>query len=283
MSVSEINFCIQCGNSVKRSKYCSKCGNEVASTILATKENNFGFKGSNQVKETKLFNSHIEKTETDFNNRIDFKETKDIGTVTHYNGKPFTGIGFRLYDNGEIKSEVPMLNGLAHGISKFYNEKGEVVETTLFEKDKESDDKDAIDKEFKKKKTPTIKEAESLYNNDKISLDELPKKPSKDSSNNTKYKWGTFLGPYILAIYTTLSIPPIEMAFDGFGGFITFFARLLPSFIATSFVAIMLVCTSLLIACLTFLIGKGKSFWNVAFILSIIISGIPLLTKIMGY
>ena len=189
MSVSEINFCIQCGNSVTGSKYCSKCGNEVAST-------------------------------------------------------------------------------------------------TLFEKDKESDDKDAIDKlfkELKKKKTPTIKEAESLYNNDKISLDELPKKPSKDSSNNTKYKWGTFLGPYIFAIYTTLSIPPIEMAFDGFGGFITFFARLLPSFIATSFVAIMLVCTSLLIACLTFLIGKGKSFWNVAFILSIVISGMLLLTKIMGY
>ena len=186
MSVSEINFCTQCGNSVKGSKYCFKCGNEVASTVLATKENNFGLKEGNQVKEKKVFNSHIEEIETDFNN-------------------------------------------------------------------------------------------------DKISLDELPKKPSKDSSNNTKYKWGTFLGPYIFAIYTTLSIPPIEMAFDGFGGFITFFARLLPSFIATSFVAIMLVCTSLLIACLTFLIGKGKSFWNVAFILSIVISGMLLLTNIMGY
>ena len=38
MSVSEINFCIQCGNSVTGSKYCSKCGNEVASTTLFEKD-----------------------------------------------------------------------------------------------------------------------------------------------------------------------------------------------------------------------------------------------------
>ena len=94
---------------------------------------------------------------------------------------------------------------------------------------------------------------------------------------------GTFLGPYIFAIYTTLSIPPMEMAFDGFGGFITFIMRFSSSLIATSAVAFMLVCVPLLIACLTFLIGKGKSFWNVALILSIVISGILLLTKIMGY
>ena len=296
MSVSEINFCIHCGNSVKVSKYCSKCGNEVASTVLATKENNVGLNENNQVKKTKLFNSHIEKTETYFfNNRIDFKETKEIGTVTHYNGKPFTGIGFRLYDNGEFKSEVPMINGLAHGISKFYNEKGEVIETVLFEKDKEiAGYQGEIDKLFKelKKKKITVKELESLYNNDKISLDELSekrnemknlkasenihitKKSPKDSSNNTKYKWGTFLGPYIFAIYTKLSIPPIEMAFDGFGGFTTFISLLLSSFIGASAVAIMLVCASLIIACLTFLIGKGKSFWNVAFTLSIVISGV---------
>ena len=256
MSVSEINFCIQCGNSVTGSKYCSKCGNEVASTVLAPKENNVGLKGSNQVKENKLakkLRNEAKQPDLKVGAAIFNKYAKKIEDANKEDYKKI----LKSMESELIKAHPSTFGG--------------------------EEEIDKLFKELKKKKTPTIKEAENLYNNDKISLDELPKKPSKDSSNNTKYKWGTFLGPYILAIYTTLSIPPIEMAFDGFGGFITFFARLLPSFIATSFVAIMLVCISLLIACLTFLIGKGKSFWNVAFILSIIISGIPLLTKIMGY
>jgi len=52
MSVSGINFCINCGNSVKGNKYCSKCGKKVESTVLASNENNVSLKGNNQVKET---------------------------------------------------------------------------------------------------------------------------------------------------------------------------------------------------------------------------------------
>ena len=156
MSVSEINFCIQCGNSVTGSKYCSKCGNEVAST-------------------------------------------------------------------------------------------------TLFEKDKESDDKDAIDKlfkELKNKKKQKIKEAENLYNNDKISLDELPKKPSKDSSNNTKYKWVTFIFPAVATfIFHNSGI-------------------LLVLFIGAFSAGFCL----LLAAVLTFLTNKRESLWKLAFVLSIFVS-----------
>lgn len=78
MSVSEISFCIDCGNSVKGSKYCSKCGKEVVSTALDPEENNVGLKENNQVKKTKLFKTHIEKTENDSNNRIDFKEKGEV-------------------------------------------------------------------------------------------------------------------------------------------------------------------------------------------------------------
>ena len=98
---------------------------------------------------------------------------------------------------------------------------------------------------------------------------------------------GTFLAPYISAILSTTllgwHIPQIEMTFDGLGGFVTFFVKFLNSFIATSLLAIMFVSAPLLMACFTFLIGKGKSFWDVAFILSIIISGMNLLLTIKDY
>ena len=253
---SENIFCPKCGSKQQGNTFCSKCGNQLTGNELKKEPDN----------------SHIEKTETYFfNNRIDFKETKDIGTVTHFNGKPFTGIGFRLYDNGEFKSEVPMINGLAHGISKFYNEKGEVVETVLFEKDKEIEgNQGEIDKLFKelKKKKITVKELESLYNNNKISLDELsekrngiknlkasenihiPKKPSKNSSNNTKYKWGAFIFP-ALATFIFLNS----------GIFIVLFIAVFSAGFCL-----------LLAAVLTFLTNKRESLWKFAFVLSVFAS-----------
>mgnify|MGYP006125778813 CR=1 FL=1 len=69
--------------------------------------------------------------------RVNFVDTKDIGIVTNYKGKPFTGIGYHLQDSGDLDSEFNMLNGLKQGISKAFNEKGEVIKTSFFEKDVE--------------------------------------------------------------------------------------------------------------------------------------------------
>jgi hypothetical protein len=52
MSVLEINFCVDCGNSVKGNKYCSKCGKEIKITVLTSDENEVSLKGNNQVKVT---------------------------------------------------------------------------------------------------------------------------------------------------------------------------------------------------------------------------------------
>ena len=38
MSVSEINFCTNCGNPVKKSKYCTECGKKISTTVVASKE-----------------------------------------------------------------------------------------------------------------------------------------------------------------------------------------------------------------------------------------------------
>ena len=43
--------------------------------------------------------------------RVNWDETEDVGIVTHYNGKPLTGIAFGLHENGNTSEEVEMLNG----------------------------------------------------------------------------------------------------------------------------------------------------------------------------
>ena len=58
--------------------------------------------------------------------RVNVSETEDVGIVTHYRGKPFTGICFDLYDNGKIRSEFEMLNGLKHGTGKDFDEYGNI-------------------------------------------------------------------------------------------------------------------------------------------------------------
>tara|TARA_B100000579_G_C22736430_1_gene806912 strand:+ start:197 stop:844 length:648 start_codon:yes stop_codon:yes gene_type:complete len=52
--------------------------------------------------------------------RVNLDDLNDIGEITHYKGKPFTGIGFKLID-GLIKEEITFENGLKNGIYKSYN------------------------------------------------------------------------------------------------------------------------------------------------------------------
>ena len=59
--------------------------------------------------------------------RVSFEETEDIGIVTHYKGKPFTGTGYRLFENGHLKYESEMLNGLKQGIHKEFSLEGKLL------------------------------------------------------------------------------------------------------------------------------------------------------------
>ena len=75
------------------------------------------------------------KSNKDSVSRVNFDDLKDIGIVTHYQGKPFTGIGFSLYDSGELSTETNMLNGLKEGIGKDFDEDGINWKTSFYEKD----------------------------------------------------------------------------------------------------------------------------------------------------
>mgnify|MGYP006082414687 CR=1 FL=1 len=69
------------------------------------------------------------------NLRINWEEAYDIGIVTHYKGKPFSGTGFCLHENGNLKEEVEMLDGLRHGKGVNYCIDGNVIETIIYKND----------------------------------------------------------------------------------------------------------------------------------------------------
>lgn len=56
--------------------------------------------------------------------RVDWDEIKNIENVYHNKGKPFTGICYRLYENGNLETESEIKNGLSHGCSKTWYEDG---------------------------------------------------------------------------------------------------------------------------------------------------------------
>ena len=50
-----------------------------------------------------------------------------MGLMCFYKNKPFTGIAYSLYDNGDIQEEQEMVEGLKHGQGKLYLENGNLV------------------------------------------------------------------------------------------------------------------------------------------------------------
>jgi antitoxin component YwqK of YwqJK toxin-antitoxin module len=68
------------------------------------------------------------KTEKTSNSglRVNYDETEDVENITHYKGNPFTGICYRLYENGNLQEEFELLKGLKHGNFKKYFEDGQI-------------------------------------------------------------------------------------------------------------------------------------------------------------
>ena len=63
--------------------------------------------------------------------RVNFDEMNDVGIVTYYRNKPFTGLAYS-FQNGTLLEEIEMVEGLKHGICKLYSTKGEVIYSTHY-------------------------------------------------------------------------------------------------------------------------------------------------------
>ena len=53
--------------------------------------------------------------------RVNWEEMEDVGVITHYKDKPFTGVAFDLHENGYVLEEMDMLEGLKHGKQVYYS------------------------------------------------------------------------------------------------------------------------------------------------------------------
>lgn len=67
--------------------------------------------------------------------RANSNDCEDIGKVTHYKGKPLTGVLFELNDNSQIIYETEMKNGLKEGMDTEYYEGGSIMMQMEYSKD----------------------------------------------------------------------------------------------------------------------------------------------------
>ena len=57
---------------------------------------------------------------------VDWDETEDIGIVTNYKGKPYTGVCYSLHKNGGLEQYYMLKDGLKEGVGKEFYENGEI-------------------------------------------------------------------------------------------------------------------------------------------------------------
>ena len=77
-----------------------------------------------------FFKSKKDKSEKDNSNnpelRVKLDDLKDIGIISHYKGKPFTGIAEVYYNSGQLGREQDFKDGKLEGIAKVYYESGKL-------------------------------------------------------------------------------------------------------------------------------------------------------------
>lgn len=112
------------------------------SVAMGYDENNNLVKGLEEVKETfnlsgsaaaNKLKEKLDKIES--GNYINSEEMEDVGIITHYKGKPFTGIAYVLPENGNVREEIEMLDGLKHGKQVFFHEDSSEDEVSYYEND----------------------------------------------------------------------------------------------------------------------------------------------------
>ncbi len=64
---------------------------------------------------------------------VNWDEMEDVGIVTHYKGKPFTGIAIELHEFGKVEYE--MENGLKHGKSIEYDLANNIIDVLYYKND----------------------------------------------------------------------------------------------------------------------------------------------------
>ena len=124
--------------------------------------------------------------------KVNFDETRDVGIVTYFKGKPFTGIAYSGDFSGNVVEEVDMLNGLKHGKGIHYDENKNVIKTIFYEDDL------IVDYDNNETIFPKVIDYQSTQLiNDIMTFNGKPyigTVKNKFSDGNTMYEWEFFNG-----------------------------------------------------------------------------------------
>ena len=109
--------------------------------VPKAKKQNIGLDDSKEVFQTFKNENHSNYIPTHQNEeiipkRLNFKDFKSVGFVNFYNESPYTGIGFELNKEGNIKNEFNLINGIKDGKAVEFYENGEVKIESHYNNDK---------------------------------------------------------------------------------------------------------------------------------------------------
>ena len=120
--------------------------------------------------------------------RLNFKDFKSVGFVNFYNGLPYTGIGFELNKEGNIKTEFNLVNGIKEGKAIEFYDNGSVKIETFYTNNKVNGLSTTFFKNGKVKSKASFDNGKLADIKSDIELNKETKSNSKISKEDAKNK-----------------------------------------------------------------------------------------------
>ena len=120
--------------------------------------------------------------------RINFNDFKSVGFVNFYNGSPYTGTGFELDREGNIKTEFNLVNGIKNGKAVEFYENGKVKIESFYINNKLTGLSTTFFKNGKVKSQAAFNNGKLIDEKSDIELNNETKGNSKISKEDAKNK-----------------------------------------------------------------------------------------------
>ena len=158
-----------------------------------TKKQNISLDNSNELFQTFKNENHSnympnQPNEEIIPKRLNFKDFKSVGFVNFYNGLPYTGTGFELNKEGNIKTEFNLVNGIKDGKAIEFYDNGSVKIETFYTNNKVNGLSTTFFKNGKVKSKASFDNGKLVDVKSDIELNKETKSNSKISKEDAKNK-----------------------------------------------------------------------------------------------
>ena len=158
-----------------------------------TKKQNISLDNSNELFQTFKNKDHSNYMPNQPNKeiipkRLNFKDFKSVGFVNFYNGLPYTGTGFELNKEGNIKTEFNLVNGIKEGKAIEFYDNGSVKIESFYTNNKVNGLSTTFFKNGKVKSKASFDNGKLVDVKSDIELNNETKSNSKISKEDAKNK-----------------------------------------------------------------------------------------------